>query len=65
MRHLPLQRTSICSKEDGGYALGVKLDVDLKGVDKEKARQMVDEAHQICPYSVGTRGNINVDLQVV
>ncbi|WP_162052687.1 organic hydroperoxide resistance protein [Pontibacter pamirensis] len=52
-------------KDDGGYALTVKLEVDLKGVDKDKAQKMVDEAHQICPYSVGTRGNIEVDLQVV
>ena len=51
--------------DDGGFGLGVKLSVDLKGVDKDKARQMVDEAHQICPYSVGTRGNINVELEVV
>ena len=51
--------------EDGGYGLSVKLAVELKGVDKEKARQMVDEAHQICPYSVGTRGNIDVELEVV
>ena len=52
-------------KDDGGYALSVKLAVDLKGVDKEKARQLVDEAHQICPYSVGTRGNVEVELEVV
>jgi Ohr subfamily peroxiredoxin len=51
--------------EDGGYGLSVKLAVELKGIDKEKARQMVDEAHQICPYSVGTRGNIDVDLEIV
>jgi organic hydroperoxide reductase OsmC/OhrA len=50
---------------DGGYGLSVRLAVELKGVDKDKARQMVDEAHQICPYSVGTRGNIEVDLEVV
>lgn len=51
--------------ENGGYGLSVKLAVELKGVDKDKARQMVDEAHQICPYSVGTRGNIEVELEVV
>jgi Ohr subfamily peroxiredoxin len=51
--------------EDGGYGLSVRLNVELKGVDKDKARQMVDEAHQICPYSVGTRGNIEVELEVV
>ncbi len=55
----------LLKNDDGGYGLGVKLSVDLKGVDGEKARQMVDEAHQICPYSVGTRGNIEVELEVV
>ncbi|WP_242917486.1 organic hydroperoxide resistance protein [Pontibacter liquoris] len=51
--------------DDNGFGLGVKLVVNLKGTDAAKARQMVDEAHQICPYSVGTRGNIDVQLEVV
>ncbi|MBB6610805.1 organic hydroperoxide resistance protein [Pontibacter sp. Tf4] len=51
--------------EDGRYGLGVKLEVDLKGLDKEKARQMVEEAHQICPYSIGVQGNVEVHLDVV
>ena len=55
----------LIKNDEGGFGLGVKLSVDLKGVDKDKAKQMVDEAHQICPYSVGTRGNINVELEVV
>ncbi|QCR22845.1 organic hydroperoxide resistance protein [Pontibacter sp. SGAir0037] len=58
--HVDLNKT-----DEGGYGLSVKLSVDLKGVDKEKAKQYVDEAHEICPYSVGTRGNINVELEVV
>lgn len=52
-------------RDDGGYALSVKLVVELEGVEKEKAKQMVDEAHQICPYSIGTRGNVEVTLEVV
>ena len=51
--------------EDGKYGLTVKLAVDLKEVDREKAKQMVDEAHQICPYSIGVQGNIDVQLEVV
>lgn len=50
--------------EDGAYGLGVTLDVDLKGFDKEQGKQLVEEAHRICPYSVGTRGNIEVKLNV-
>lgn len=55
----------LLKNENGGYGLGVKLEVDLKGVDKEKARQMVDEAHQICPYSIGVQGNVEVQLEVL
>ncbi|NEM99324.1 organic hydroperoxide resistance protein [Pontibacter burrus] len=55
----------LLKNENGGYGLGVKLEVDLKGMDKEKARQMVEEAHQVCPYSIGVQGNIEVQLEVV
>lgn len=51
--------------EDGAYGLGVTLEVDLKGFDKEEGKKLVEEAHRICPYSVGTRGNIDVKLNVV
>ncbi|MEJ8757163.1 organic hydroperoxide resistance protein [Pontibacter sp. H259] len=55
----------LLKNEDGRYGLGVKLEVDLKGLDKEKARQLVDEAHQVCPYSIGVQGNVEVQLEVV
>ncbi|WP_018478483.1 organic hydroperoxide resistance protein [Pontibacter roseus] len=55
----------LLKNDNGGYGLGVKLEVHLPGVDKEKAQQLVDEAHQVCPYSIGTRGNIQVDLEIV
>ena|SRR5436190_20478201 len=50
--------------DDGSYGLGVTLDIDLKGFDKEEGRKFVEEAHRICPYSVGTRGNIDVKMNV-
>jgi Ohr subfamily peroxiredoxin len=47
----------------GGFKLAVKLDVSLPSVgDRETAAQLVWEAHQVCPYSNATRGNIDVDL---
>ena len=55
----------LLKSEDGAYALGVKMTIELKGMDKEKAQQLIDEAHEVCPYSVGTRGNINVEFDVV
>lgn len=51
--------------ENGAYGLGVKLDIDLKDFDKEEGRKLVEEAHRICPYSIGTRGNIDVQLNVL
>jgi Ohr subfamily peroxiredoxin len=56
---------SLNQLDDESYGLSVKLDVDLKGLDREQATQLVNQAHEVCPYSVGTRGNINVELNVV
>ncbi|KAA9339193.1 organic hydroperoxide resistance protein [Hymenobacter busanensis] len=50
------------TQEGEAYGLAVTLDVDLKGA--ADADRMVQEAHRICPYSVGTRGNIDVQLKV-
>ncbi len=50
---------------DGGFAIAVKLDVSLGDMDKADAQLMVDKAHQVCPYSNATRGNIEVTLSVI
>jgi lipoyl-dependent peroxiredoxin len=50
---------------DGGYVLRARLNVSLPGVDREVARALVDAAHQTCPYSKATRGNIDVALNLV
>lgn len=47
-----------------GYGLSAVLDVDLKKFDEAKTIEMVRQAHRICPYSVGTRGNMEVELRV-
>ncbi|GAA3761167.1 organic hydroperoxide resistance protein [Micromonospora maritima] len=44
----------------GGYGLTVTLVVDLPAVERSAAEQLVDAAHQVCPYSNATRGNIEV-----
>jgi Ohr subfamily peroxiredoxin len=46
----------------GGFDLGVTLDVMLPSVEGELAQQIVRDAHQVCPYSNATRGNIEVAL---
>ena len=49
----------------GGYLLGARLNVSLPGLPRDSAQALVDAAHQICPYSKATRGNIAVELNVV
>jgi Ohr subfamily peroxiredoxin len=49
----------------GGYLLQARLNVSLPGVERELAQALVDEAHQTCPYSKATRGNINVEIRLV
>jgi lipoyl-dependent peroxiredoxin len=47
-----------------GFKLGVVLDVSLPGLPQDQAEKLVQDAHQVCPYSNATRGNIDVDLKV-
>jgi lipoyl-dependent peroxiredoxin len=48
-----------------GFALKVQLDIRVPGLPKEQAQKIVEAAHQVCPYSNATRGNIDVTLNVV
>lgn len=50
---------------DGAYSLRARLNVSLPGLDTETARKLTDEAHQTCPYSKATRGNINVTINII
>jgi lipoyl-dependent peroxiredoxin len=49
----------------GGFGLEVALQVSLPGLDRELAQRLVEAAHQVCPYSNATRGNIQVSLSLV
>jgi Ohr subfamily peroxiredoxin len=49
---------------DGGYFLSARLNVSLPGVEREVAQALVDEAHEVCPYSKATRGNIDVLIKL-
>ena len=49
----------------GGFGLAVALNVTLPNVDQETADRIVAAAHQVCPYSNATRGNIDVALSAV
>lgn len=48
-----------------GFGIAVRLAVSLPGLDRAVAQDLVDTAHQVCPYSNATRGNIVVDLRLV
>jgi Ohr subfamily peroxiredoxin len=48
---------------DGGYGLEVTLHVELGGIEQSVAEQLVEAAHQVCPYSNATRGNVPVTLE--
>ena len=51
-------------RSEGGFGLDVALDVTLPGVPREQAQELVENAHQVCPYSNATRGNLDVKLTV-
>lgn len=53
---------SIGKDIDGGFKLGVVLTVAVSGVELDEAKQLVEKAHGVCPYSKATSGNIDVEL---
>jgi len=48
-----------------GFSIQVALNVSIPGLDRAKAEELVHAAHQVCPYSNATRGNIDVALNVI
>ena len=51
--------------DEGAYALRARLGVSLPGLDRDLARDLIDEAHQTCPYSRAVRGNIDVTIDLI
>jgi len=54
----------LCMSDDG-YSLQARLNVSLPGVDHEVAESLVHAAHQTCPYSKATLGNISVEINLL
>ena len=50
---------------EDGFSLKARLNVSLPGLDRQVAQSVVDAAHQTCPYSKATRGNIDVAINLV
>jgi len=48
-----------------GFGIAVKLAISLPGLDKTQAQTLVEHAHQVCPYSNATRGNVDVELSII
>ncbi|MEG1230712.1 MAG: Ohr family peroxiredoxin, partial [Flavobacterium sp.] len=57
-------KVSIGQIDNGGFGLAVELHANIPGVTIERAQELIEKAHQICPYSNATRGNIEVNLTV-
>ncbi|WP_328317305.1 organic hydroperoxide resistance protein [Streptomyces sp. NBC_00388] len=55
---------SIGKTEQGGFGLEVTITASIPNVDAATAQALIEKAHQVCPYSNATRGNIKVDLAV-
>ena len=49
----------------GGYVLRARLNVSLPGLDRELAQALVNVAHETCPYSKATRGNIDAEINLI
>ncbi|MFY7829327.1 MAG: organic hydroperoxide resistance protein [Flectobacillus sp.] len=56
---------SIGKNDAGGFGLATTLKVHIPGVEKEVAQALVEKAHEVCPYSNATRGNMPVTLEIV
>ena len=54
----------IGARAEGGFGLTVAIEAEIPSVDHDTAVRLLDEAHQVCPYSNATRGNVDVTLTV-
>jgi Ohr subfamily peroxiredoxin len=54
----------LCTGDDG-YSLRARLNVSLPGLERQVAQSILDGAHQTCPYSKATRGNIDVAINLI
>lgn len=52
-------------RSEGGFGITADLRVELPGIDRAEAEKLVSAAHEICPYSNATRGNVDVGLTLV
>ena len=58
-------RVGIGPNDAGGFGLAVELEAEMPDVEREVAEALVAKAHEVCPYSNATRGNVDVTLTVI
>ncbi len=58
-------KVSIGKSEEGAFGISAALEVHFPNLSLEEGQQVVEDAHQVCPYSVATRGNIEVSVKAV
>lgn len=56
---------AIGKNDVGGFGLATTLKVHIPGVEREVAQALVEKAHEVCPYSNATRGNMPVTLEII
>ncbi|MEH3144451.1 MAG: organic hydroperoxide resistance protein [Methylobacterium frigidaeris] len=57
-------KVGIGPRSEGGFGITTSLRISLPGLDRATAEKLVEKAHQVCPYSNATRGNVDVGLEV-
>lgn len=71
LKKIPVKDVEVTAKvgigqlESGGFGLEAELSVKIPNLDRQIAAQLVEAAHQACPYSNATRGNMEVKLQLL
>ena len=60
--HVTAEVTLVINGHD--YSIAVKLKPTIDGVDRATAEQLVHKAHEVCPYSKATRGNVPVEIEL-
>lgn len=56
---------SIGKQADNGLGISVLMEIEIQGVDRHIAQELIQEAHQVCPYSKAIRNNVEVELKLV
>ncbi len=54
----------LMANEAGEFAISVKLDIEVNGVEQTLAQELVEKAHQVCPYSKAIKNNVHVQINL-